>query len=142
LGRVINLETAGKERNRLSKSIVIALRKLSQQKDIDSETRDLAAYIAIALHAIAETIDKTVEPWEKRGYWVKADRFRIQWSWAEIYGTKMDLALIEEDWPAAALASAAVSEKLSNVNVSTRHRMGTPWIGAWKKFSEINNTGV
>ena len=31
---------------------------------------------------IADTIEDTCEPWEKRNYYLKADRFRLEWEWA------------------------------------------------------------
>jgi len=135
LGRVINPEPPGKERKRLAKSIVVALRMLSQQTEINNETRDMTAFIALALNAITKTIDKTVEPWEKRGYWVKADRFRMEWTWTEKLGKILHDSLAKEDWSTVAITTASISEKLSTVNVSQRHRLGTPWVGAWEKFT-------
>ncbi len=38
-----------------------------KQTEITDKTRDLAAFIALALEAIASTIDTSVEAWEKRG---------------------------------------------------------------------------
>ena len=133
--RVIKIDSVGKERNRLLKSIVVAIRTLGKQKQIDANTRDLVAYIALALIRISQNIDKTVEPWEKRGYWVKADQFRMQWDWTGLFGKKLLLALMAEDWEEIATIIAIIGEKLSNVKVSEKHRLGTPWIGAWDKLS-------
>jgi hypothetical protein len=69
---VIKIEGAGKERKRLTRAVVLAIRELMQQTEPDSKTRDLAAFIALALLAIDETIDESVTPWEKRGYWLKS----------------------------------------------------------------------
>ena len=135
MGRVINPETAGKDRSRLSKSIVIALRELTKQNEVTLNTRDITAYIALALLEISSTIDKTVTPWEKRGYWVKADRFRMEWAWSDTCGNKLLDALKEEDWHTVAVTTATVTEKLAKVNVSERHRLGAPWVGAWKKWN-------
>src|SRR5947207_14918354 len=81
LSRVINPESAGKERPRLTKAIVLAVRELAKQKEVNDEARDLAAFIALALKTIAEGIDVSVVAWEKRDYWVKADKFRMEWMW-------------------------------------------------------------
>lgn len=136
MGRVINTQSAGKERTRLSKATVIAIREMTRQGEIDNQTRDLAAFIALALEAISGTIDPSVAAWEKRGYWVKADRFRMEWSWAEKLGSQMRQAIMEEDWHTVAMTAAHIAEKLRNVKVSERHRMGTPWEGAWQKLRE------
>ena len=80
--RIINLNGVGKQRKRLTREVVLAVRELVRQNDITDETRDLAALIALNLQAIYETIDLTVAAWEKRDYWVKADRFRLEWAWS------------------------------------------------------------
>lgn len=46
----------------------------------------------------------------------------------------MRTATLEEEWSTVAMTAAQIAEKLKNVTVSERHRMGTPWIGAWDKL--------
>jgi hypothetical protein len=94
LGRVINPERAGQERTQLTRGIVLALRELAQKTDIDAETRDLAAFIGLALWAVWEGIEATIAPWEKRGYWIKADRFRMEWAWSQNLGLELQLAVL------------------------------------------------
>jgi hypothetical protein len=136
LGRVINPNGVGKERTRLTRAIVLALRELYNQQEPDEETRDLVAFIAMALGAVAETIDQTVTPWEKRGYWLKADRFRMEWDWAGIKGQVLKTALEQEDWGKIAITAGQVTQKLKDVKVPKRHRLGKPWVGAWGKLQE------
>ena len=136
MGRVINPDGEGKERTRLTRAVVLALRELMRQTEPDKETRDLAAFIALALSAVSETIDTSVSAWEKRGYWIKADRFRMDWAWSEKYGRDMKQAVLEDDWGKVALTAAQVTEKLKDVKVPQRHRLGTPWVGAWDKLQE------
>jgi hypothetical protein len=100
------------------------------------EERDLAAYIALSLAEIATTIEKTVEPWEKRGYWLKADRFRLEWEWTDRLGKRLSDGLIGDDWEAAAHAAAQIMGKVHSVQVPVRHRLGTPWTGAWERLQE------
>ena len=134
MGSVININGAGKERNQLTRGIVLALRELVAQKDTDSYTQDLAAFIVLALESISKTIDSSVEAWEKRGYWVKADRFRMEWAWSSRLAQMMRKALMEEDWSQVALAVAQVAEKLKTVKVPQRHHLGSPWVGAWEQL--------
>lgn len=134
LGRVIKLEGAGKERKQLVRAVVLALRELMQQKEPDVNTRDLAAFISLALQAIYETIDESVAAWEKRGYWLKADRFRLEWAWSGNLGQKLHEALLNDDWTTIALTAAQVGEKLKNEKQPKRNRLGTPWVGAWKRL--------
>ena len=134
MSRVINPDSAGKDRTRLTKAIVITIRELARQTDPDKEARDQAAFIALALQTISDGIDVSVAAWEKRNYWVKADRFRMEWAWAGQLGKKMKEAVIEDDWMSVAMVSAQIGEKLHKVKVSERHRMGQPWVGAYKKL--------
>jgi hypothetical protein len=136
MSRVINPDSVGKQRTQFSKSIVLALRQLARQADTNGETRDIAAFIAIALQAISEGIDSSVAAWEKRGYWVKADKFRMEWAWSGSTGEKMKAAILAEDWPSIAMLSAQVGQKLSKVQVADNHRLGKPWIGAYERLAK------
>ena len=136
MGRVINTETAGKERLQLTRAVVLALRELMLQTSPDSHTRDLAAFIALALEEISSTIDVSVAAWEKRGYWIKADRFRMDWVWSENLGKNMRQAVLADDWIGVARVSAQVAEKLNGTKVPQRHRLGTPWEGAFKRLQQ------
>ena len=136
MGRVINPNSPGKHRNQLVRGVVIALQELLSREETGEEARDLAAYIALSLGEIAATIEKTVEPWEKRGYWLKADRFRLDWDWADRLGKSLSEGLLGDDWDAAAQAAAQIMGKVHNVQVPIRHRLGTPWVGAWTRLQE------
>jgi hypothetical protein len=138
LSRVITIESAGKDRSRLARAIVVAIRELSQQNDLDEKTKDLASFIALALEEIAATIDLSVAAWEKKGYWVKADRFRMDWIWTEHLGTVMRQAVLSEDWATVARTVGQVGEKLSSVKVPLRNRVGAPWYGAHRVLAKKN----
>lgn len=129
---IINPESAGKERTQLTKGIVLAIRELAKQADTGAEARDMAAFISIALSQISAGIDVSVVAWEKRGYWVKADKFRMEWLWAGLYADKMKAALVTDDWVTVAVTMTQIAQKLSKVDVPAGHRLGRPWVGAWK----------
>jgi len=134
LSRVYNPESVGRDRIRLSKSIVLALRELMKQSEPNELTKDLTAFVVIALEEISGNIDSSVEAWEKRGYWVKADKFRLEWEWAGLCSRSLRSALVAEDWANVALTSAKIAQKLNKVTIPEHHRLGTPWVGAWKNF--------
>ena len=131
MSRIIHTENIGTERNRLLKAIVISLRELVKQKTINSQTKDLAAFISNALLAVHDTVERSVQPWEKRDYWVKADKFRMEWAWTKELGDQFLDATKEQDWGTIAILSAQIGQRLENIVVSERHRMGKPWVGAW-----------
>jgi hypothetical protein len=134
MGRVINPDSAGKERTRLTKATVLALRELMRQTQPDETSRDLAAFIALALLIISDTIESSVTAWEKKGYWLKADRFRMEWDWSARLGEQMRKAVLADDWATIATTSAQVGGKLASVKLAERHRLGQPWVGAYRQL--------
>src|SRR5512146_123854 len=134
MSRVINPDSSGKQRGKLTKAIVLALRELARQSDTSSETRDLVAFIIVALEAIAEGIDSSVAAWEKRGYWVKADKFRMEWAWAGPLSEKLRAALAAEEWGSIAMLSAQIGQRLGKVQIADNHRLGKPWLGAYERM--------
>ncbi|HEX5943532.1 MAG TPA: hypothetical protein VFY66_14710, partial [Anaerolineales bacterium] len=103
--------------------------------EVTEEAKDLAAFIAIALKSISEGIDVSVVAWEKRGYWVKADRFRMDWMWTGQYADKMKVAIFTDDWGAIAMLIPQIAQKFSKIEVSKNHRLGKPWEGALKQLT-------
>ena len=98
MSRVINSESAGKDRTRLTKVVVIAIRELLRQKEPGDLSRDLIACILMSLDGIYETVDASVEAWEKRGYWLKADRFRMDWQWTKLLADQMRPLVLAENY--------------------------------------------
>ena len=138
MSRVISTASPGKDRILLEKGIVSAIRELAKIQNMDDNTRDLLAYIALSLLSIGETIDASVAAWEKRGYWVKADRYRMEWTWANRFGSEMKQAIQAENWGEVARITGLVTQKLTTVKISQRNRMGSPWVGAYIKLIRPN----
>lgn len=134
MSRIIQTNGAGKQRAHLTKAVVVALRQLALQKEPGPEARDLAAFVVLALEAIASTIDESVAAWEKRGYWIKADKFRLEWGWAGELAVRLKAALLADDWGGVADVAAQIASHVGNVVVPPGHRLGTPWKGAWEKL--------
>jgi hypothetical protein len=131
LSRVINPDSVGKERTRLTKSIVLCIRELAKQAKVTPETKDMASFIALALQSISDGVDVSVAAWEKRDYWVKADKFRMEWLWTGQFAEKMKSAVLSDDWAAIALLMPQIASKLNKVEVSDNHRLGKPWGNAY-----------
>jgi hypothetical protein len=131
LSRVINPDSVGKERTRLTKSIVLCIRELAKQAKVTPETKDMASFIALALQSISDGVDVSVAAWEKRDYWVKADKFRMEWLWTGQFAEKMKSAVLSDDWAAIASLMPQIASKLNKVEVSDNHRLGKPWENAY-----------
>lgn len=134
MSRLINTETAGKNRTRLSKEVVLSIRELMKQTSPDDTSKDLAAHIVLALQEIADGVETSVVAWEKRDYWVKADRFRMEWGWAQRQSDALRQSLKSEDWGNIALLAIQIGQKFSAVKISDNHRLGKPWVGAYKRL--------
>ena len=87
-----------------------------------------------ALEDVYQTIDSSVAAWEKKGYWLKADKYRLDWEWSDSFARSLKEALKKEDWGSIAMKSAQIAQKLGDIQISARHRLGTPWVGAYDKL--------
>jgi hypothetical protein len=136
VSRIIKTESFGKQRTQLMRAIAIALRQLARQNEFGGEARDLAAFITMALRTMDQGIEPSVAAWEKRGYWVKADRFRLEWAWTGKYSDRLAKAVMEDDWATVASVAGQIAEKLSGIRISEKNRLGTPWRGAYARLLE------
>lgn len=134
--RIIKTSTPGKERAWLSKAIVISIRAFMRQEQPDKHTRDIVAFIILALKEIAAGIDKSVVAWEKRGYWVKADKYRLSWQWAGEFAESLAQAYEKSEWHTIAELLMNIMVHFEDIKVSDRYRMGEPWVGADKEYQK------
>lgn len=141
MSRVINPDSVGKQRNRLVRLVALTVRELLRQQEPNDETRDMAIFIILSLDGIADSIDPSVEAWEKRGYWVKADRFRMEWVWTKKMADEMRKALLVEDWGSIAICAVQIAQQpqISKIKISPKHRMGTPWVDSWYRYKELSS---
>ncbi len=134
MSRIVKTSTPGKERGHLSKAIVVTIREFMRQTKPDDSTRDMVAFIILALREIADGIEKSVIAWEKRDYWVKADKYRMDWAWVTPKEQELNKAFQSEDWAKIAGSLISIMGRFSDIKISDKHRMGKPWIGAYKEY--------
>lgn len=132
--QIIKTSTPGKERTYLSKGIIIAVRAFMRKQKPDEETKDLIAFIILALKEISAGIDQSVSAWEKRDYWLKADKYRMEWRWTGEIAQGLDKAFQNKDWSKIAQYLMETMDKFKDIKVSDRHRMGEPWHGAFREY--------
>jgi hypothetical protein len=131
LSRVVNPDGVGKQRDRLLKGVALALRQLAARSQVDNETRDLVAFMALALNEIHANIDVTCQAWEKRDYWLKADQFRRDWAWAGKTADKLERVVLGDEWQNLAALVPSLAKNLEKVNLPKRNTLGTPWVGSF-----------
>ena len=126
---IVNDKDPGKERRLLCRAVVVAIRYFSHQKEHNTDSHDLIVFIILSLETVIKTVDRTVFAWEKRDYWMKADRFRLEWSWVELYSKELRIAYSSQNWRSIEEIIANIGKKLVGVKVSENNRIGTPWKG-------------
>ena len=138
--QIIKTSTPGKVKNRLSKAIVITIREFMRMQEPNVTTNDMLAFIILALEEITSGIDKSVSAWEKRGYWVKADKYRMEWQWTGVFAKRLRKAFSLNEWGEITNVMVQIMGKFDNIKVSDKHRMGKPWMKAFTKYKELLNT--
>ena len=134
MSRVIATQAPGRDRQRLRRTIAEALRHLGVKREMDHEALDLVALIVLSLREIQGTIEQATEAWEKRDYYLKAERFRSEWSWARRMADQMDEALQRERWDELSLLLAQLFPHFSDVRVIRMTRSPSTWRGAYDRL--------
>jgi hypothetical protein len=133
LSRVIRIESASRTRERILQGIGAALRYGASAEATADNQRDILAFLSLSLDELCRSVDETAQAWEKRGYWLKADRFRLDWRWAERVGGSMRAALELPDLDQARQCGIELASHLRNVRVPASWAQLRPWAGAWVK---------
>jgi len=118
----------------LKRAAALALREMMKEPEPNDRARDMAAFIALSLEAITETVDITVSAWEKRDYWVKADRFRRDWAWAEHKSQAGRAAVLHNDWGELAHLMPEIASQLQSTKIPKRNTIGHAWNGAYEQL--------
>jgi len=125
--RVINTASPGKIRSQSRRTIAELLRHLMTKRGLDEESKDMASAIVLALRAIAGTIETTTEAWEKRNYFVKADRFRLEWEWAGQAAERLESVIRQDAWEQMPSELAALLPRFADVKIVKMTRKPEAW---------------
>jgi hypothetical protein len=136
MSRIIATDGPGKTRNRHRRTVAEAIRRLSRKAQLDDEAKDLAALIVFSLMAIADTIDRTTEAWEKRDYYMKAERFREKWRWLEPTTDELSGIIYEGKWQDLPILLAQLTPYFADIRVRKFTRTPSVWQGAYARFME------
>jgi hypothetical protein len=134
MSRIIATAGPGKIRNQHRRTIAEALRRLSQKSQFDGEAKDLAALIVFCLHRMADTVDRTIEAWEKRDYWMKAERFREGWRWLEPTADELGAIIYKGRWGQLPTVLAQLMPHFADIKIKQMTRKPVLWQGAYEKF--------
>jgi hypothetical protein len=135
MSRIININGSSSERNKMLRSIRTAVDVLLNEQPDENETKNIVTYIMLSLKSITKSVDKTIVAWEKRDYWVKADRFRLDWEWVNTYYQQL-LGLVKADnWDEAAQTARQLQRHLQNISPYKHTKKSTyPWSDAYREL--------
>ncbi len=135
MSRVVNADNVGTQRQRLRRTIAEALRRLMAKGDLDEEARDLAALIVFSLREIDDGIEQTTAAWEKRDYYLKADRFRQDWLWVTPSADEMEKILRQGAWERLPAALAKLLPYFSDITINRMVRNNNElWDGCYQRL--------
>jgi len=138
LSRVIHTESPSTLRKRLLREIATVLQSGKKAEYSSTEMRDMIAFIAMTLKKIDESVEQTTAAWEKRGYWLKADRFRLEWSWVGMLAGRMEQHLELEDIQAALPVLGELAAAMTGIQPKKGENRNI-WKGAWKRWKLQND---
>jgi hypothetical protein len=134
MSRLIQIENQTTVRNRNRRSIAEMLRLLMQKQSFDEEARDMAAAIVFLLREIYEGVEQSAVAWEKKDYWLKAERFMREWRWTLAAAADMDDVIRHEAWDLLPELLADLSPRFDDLKIKTLTRDVTLWRGAYNRL--------
>lgn len=134
MSRVINTQSPTKIRNQLRRSIAEMLRRLSQKPEVDQDAKDMTAMIVFMLKELKSGVEKSVEAWEKRGYWMKAERFLRDWEWTAVAAANIEDVIRNNAWDLLPELLADLFPRFADIQIKSMTRKPSLWRGAYQKL--------
>ena len=135
MSRVINSETPGKKRASILKLLVNLMPIMMKYQNETDKRNDLIAFIVLSLDEVEKSIMDTITPWEKRGYWTKAERFSADWRWVNPIKKEIIEAHIPKGWQDWPEAINELYTHLTDVK-PTRQKLGNFWEGSYVLYKK------
>jgi hypothetical protein len=127
MSRVIHTSSPGKRRSQLRRTVAELLRGLMLKPNLDEEAKDMVAAVVFALRGIDETIEESTVAWEKRNYFLKADRFRRRWEWVAVAAARLRKLVVNDRWEQLPHELAALAPYFTDVRVIKLTRPPSTW---------------
>jgi hypothetical protein len=142
MSRVINIDNPTKRRNHNRRTIAELLRRLSQKSNIDDEAKDLSAAIVLSLQDIWAGVEQTALAWEKRDYWLKAERFVRQWEWAAEAAVNIEDVIRNNAWDLLPELLADLFPRFADIQIKVMTRKPDTWAGAYGELMAQPPSGL
>ncbi len=141
MSRVINTSSPGSRRNHFRRTIAEILRRLMLKSALDEETKDMAATVVVALRGIAETIEESTYAWERRNYFLKADRFRRRWAWVPGTADRLQDLVAHDHWDRLPQELALLVPYFRDIRVLKFMRSPSTWTGNYRLLQQGDADG-
>ncbi len=136
MSRVINTNSPTKIRNQNRRLIAEMMQRLGKKQEVDAEAKDMTAAIVFSLRAIYETCESAAKAWEKRDYWIKAERFLRDWRWTQTMAANIEDVIREDAWELIPQLLMELFPKFSDIQVKTLTKKPIEWQGAYKRLMD------
>jgi hypothetical protein len=134
MSQIININNPSKVRNQNQRTIAEILRRLATKPDLDDEAKDMAAALVFLLREIYAGVDSSAKAWERRGYWMKADRFLREWLWTAEMAANLEDVIRNEAWELLPRLMGDLTPHTSQVQIKSMTRPSSTWQGAYRRL--------
>jgi len=134
MSRIVNVNDPTKIRNQNRRSIAEILRRLSQKAAVDADAKDMAATLVYLLREIYEGVESTVRAWEKRDYWMKAERFLREWGWTQETAVNIEDVIRHDAWDLLPDLMADLFPRFADIQLKTMTRQADLWQGNYQRL--------
>lgn len=134
MSRIINLNSPAKVRNHHQRTVAEVLRHFAAKSEIDDDSKDMAALLVYALREIHASVEVTVVAWEKRDYWMKADRFMRQWEWSKEMAVNLEDVIRNDAWDLLPELLGQLVSYMTDIQVKKLTRPPETWQGAYQRL--------
>ncbi len=146
MGRITNTgETPAKKRRAHVRSCAEVLRLLAQNEGLasgrfDAEAKDQAAFLALHLRGIYETIDESAHAWDDRNYWKKAEALRETWRWSRTAARALEALVLGDRWAEVPPVLISLIPHFADVTIHALTRDADWWCGAHRALRRQADT--
>lgn len=137
MSQVINRNNYSNQRSSYLRFISTALERYDNNKTTIEEKRDITVFVLLTLLEIQKSIQKTIQPWEKRGYWVKADQFRAEWQWVDLVCNGLQKKIRQQEWSMLGSELSVIRKACLDFPPYQRLQVKDPWKGSWQKWQKM-----
>lgn len=136
MSRLLKPDHTGRMRERHRRTIAEGLALLAGKQGLDDEGRDVIAIIALSLLEIHRGIEESAGAWERRHYFLKAERLRAQWAWSERLARRLVGRLCAADWEGLCAVLRDLEFRFADVRVERITRSPNFWRGGHARLRE------